>query len=218
MFEFHIFERAYLRGLTRDEERGTAESAGAPPAIPVPAIPGKAQDAPKDDGEGAQAPTDVIETSRKRSAEEAGHETYDADCGGVQPDPGSMADESMHEAMRDAGALGADAVALAEAYSPARFHQRAGAFGLSAGVAMELFLGWDLGLEADQVKASKRLSVEKPHLLILSPVCLAFSQLQALNQHKTRQNGRAAEALQASLGVCLQFSTTAGRTRWTRSL
>ena len=43
----------------------------------------------------------------------------------MQPDPSSMADDSM----REAGALGADAVALAEAYSLARFQQRAGAFG-----------------------------------------------------------------------------------------
>ena len=49
----------------------------------------------------------VIETSRKRSAEEAGTR------GGTQPDPGSMADESMHEAMWDARTLGADAVTLA---------------------------------------------------------------------------------------------------------
>ena len=80
-----------------------------------------------------------------------------------------------------------DAVALAEAYSPARFQQRAGAFGLSAGVAMDLRLGWDLGLEADKVKALKRLSVEKPHLLILSLMCLTFSQLQALNTKPDRQ-------------------------------
>ena len=91
----------------------------------------------------------------------------DADRGGLQPDPGSMA-------MRDAGALGAGAAALAEAYSPARFQQQAGAFGLSAGVAMDLRLGWDLGLEVDQVQAQKRMSVEKPHLLILSPMSLAF--------------------------------------------
>ena len=44
---------AHLRGLARDEERGPAESAGAPAAIPVPAIPGEAQDAPTDDGAGA---------------------------------------------------------------------------------------------------------------------------------------------------------------------
>ena len=121
---------ASLRGLARVEGRRPAESAGAPAGIPVPPIPGEAQGAPTDDGAGARAPTDVIETSRKRSAEDAGHETDDADRGGVQPDPGSMADDSMQEAMKGAGALGADAVALAEAYSPARFQQRASAFGL----------------------------------------------------------------------------------------
>ena len=73
-----------------------------------------------------------------------------------------MADESMHDAIRNTKAIGADAVALAEAYSPARFQRRAGAFALSAGVAMDLLLGWALELEADQVKVQKRLSVEKP--------------------------------------------------------
>ena len=80
-----------------------------------------------------------------------------------------MADDSMQEARRDAEALGADAVALV--YSLARFQQRAGAFGLSAGVAMDLRL---------------RLSDEKPHLLIFSTMCLAFSQLQALNTKPDR--------------------------------
>ena len=96
-----------------------------------------------------------------------------------------MAVDSMQEARREAEALGADAVALAEAYLPAS-QQRAGAFGLSASVAMDLPLGWDLGLEADQVKVQKRLSDERPHLLILSPMCLAFSQLQALNTKPDR--------------------------------
>ena len=99
----------------------------------------------------------------------------------MQPNPHSMADDSMPEATRVAEALGADAVSLADACTPARFQQRAGAFGLSAGVAMDLRLGWDLGLRADQVKAQRRWSDEKPHLLILSPMCLAFSKLQALN-------------------------------------
>ena len=53
----------------------------------------------------------------------------------VQPDPGSTVDDSMPELRR-----GADAVALAEAYSSTS-RQRAGAFGLSAGVAMDLRLG-----------------------------------------------------------------------------
>ena len=93
------------------------------------------------DGAGVRAPMGVIETSRKGSAEDACRVTDDADRGGVQPDPGSMADDSMQEAMRDARALGADAATLAEAYSPARFQQRACAFGLSASVAMNLRLG-----------------------------------------------------------------------------
>ena len=113
-------------------------------------------------------PMNAEETSRKRSAEDAGHEADDAGRGGAQPNPGSMVDDSMPELRREAEALGADAVALAEAYSSTR-RQRAGAFGLSAGVAMDLRLGLDLGQRADQVKAEKRLSDEKPHLLILTP-------------------------------------------------
>ena len=56
------------------------------------------------------------ETSRKRSAEDAGHEAADAGRGGVQPDPDSMADDSKPELRREAEALGVDAVALAEAF------------------------------------------------------------------------------------------------------
>ena len=56
--------------------------ARAPAAVPVPLIPGEAEDAPTDDGAGVRAPMGVIETSRKRSAEDAGHVTDDADRGG----------------------------------------------------------------------------------------------------------------------------------------
>ena len=108
-------------------------------------------------------PMDAREASRKRSAEDAGHEADDAGRGGAQPDPGS--------------ALEADAVALAEAYSLTS-RQRVGAFGLSSGVAMDLRLVWDLGQRADQVKAEKRLSDEKPHLLKMSPMCVFLSRLQ----------------------------------------
>ena len=108
---------------------------------------------------------DAREASRKRRAEDAGHEADDAGRGGAQPDPGSMVDDSMPELRRETEALGADAVALVET-SSLTSRQRAGAFGLSAGVAMDLRLGWDLEQRADQVKAEKRLSDEKPHLLI----------------------------------------------------
>ena len=68
---------------------------------------------------------------------------------------------------------------------------------------MDLRLGWDVEREADQVKAQKPLSGGKPYLLILSPMCLAFSQLQALK---------------TSLGVCMQSGRITDRARWTRSL
>ena len=122
-------------------------------------------------------PMDARKASRKRRAEDTGHEADDAGRGGVQPDPGSMVDDSIPQLRREAEALGADAVALAGAYSSASW-QRAGALGLSAGVAMDLRLGWDLGQRADQVKDEERLSDEKPLLLILSPMCLSLSRLQ----------------------------------------
>ena len=126
---------------------------------------------------GQDEPMNGLETSRKRSAEDTGHAADDADRGGAQPVPGSMVDDNMSELKWEAEALGADAVALAEACSPAS-RQRAGAFRLSAGVAMDLRLGWALGQRADQVKAEKMLNDEKPHLLILSPMCVALSRLQ----------------------------------------
>ena len=43
---------------------------------------------------------------------------------------------------------------------------------------MDLRLGWDLGQRADQVKADKKLSDERPHLLRRSPMCLSLNRLQ----------------------------------------
>ena len=125
--EAEIAETSIPVGKARDEGRRPAESARSPAAVPVPSISDEVQDEPMDAGE----------ASSKRSAEDSGHETDDEGRGGVEPDPGSMADDSMQEARREAEALGADAVALAEAYLPAS-QQRAGAFGLSASVAMDL--------------------------------------------------------------------------------
>ena len=125
---------------------------------------------------------DALEASRKRRAEDAGQEADDAGRGGAQPDPGSMVDDSMPKLRREAEAFGADAVALAEACSSTSW-QRAGAFGLSASVAMDLRLGLELGQRADQVKAEKRLSDEKPHLLILTPMCLSPSLSLSRLQH-----------------------------------
>ena len=100
-------------------------------AVPAPPRPDGVQD----------EPTDAREASRKRRAEDAGHVADDAGRGGAQSDPGLVVDDSMPELRREAEVLGADALALAESYSSTS-RQRAGAFGLSAGVAMDLRLGW----------------------------------------------------------------------------
>ena len=107
----------YLLSLPRDEGREPDAGAGAPAAVPAPPRPDGVQD----------EPMDAWEASRKRRAEDAGHEADDAGREGAQPDPGSMVDDSMPGLKREAEALGADAVALAEAYSSAS-RQRAGAF------------------------------------------------------------------------------------------
>ena len=78
---------AYLRSLPRDEGREPDAGAGAPAAVPAPPRPDGVQD----------EPMDAREASRKRRAEDAGHEADDAGRGGAQPDPGSMVDNSMPE-------------------------------------------------------------------------------------------------------------------------
>ena len=133
---------------------------------------------------------DAGKALRRRSAEDAGHEADDAGRGGFQLEPDSMADDSMLELKREAEAetVGTGAVALVEAYSPGS-QQLAGAFGSSASVAMDLRLGWDLGLRPDQVKTQK--SDEKPYLLIFESHALGF--LSATTHH-ARQVGRTAGA------------------------
>lgn len=86
----------------------------------------------------------------------------------------------LGQALADAECLCADAVALAEAYSPERFRQRAGAFGLRAGLVLDLRTWWNLAPRDHQEAARRGLAEEKPYLLVLSPMCVAFSALQRL--------------------------------------
>ena len=80
---------------------------------------------------------------------------------------------------------------------------------------MDLRLGWDLGLQADQspeeVECAEAILADvESEVLGVLPV--------AGTQHETKQNGRAAEAWHASLGVRLQIGKAANRARWTRPL
>ena len=175
--------QAYVRGWPRDGG-GPAAGAAAPAAVPVPPRPDGVQDEPMD-GRGA---------SRKRRAEDAGHEADDAGRGGAQSNPASMVEDSMPELRREAEALGADAVALAEAYSSAaswriRIECSCGygsAFGMGSGAVSQPGQSRKRGFDSTAT-------------------------------HQARRVGRTAGAGQASLGVCKQSGRIANRARWSRA-
>ena len=72
-------------------------------------------------------------------------------------------------------------VDLVEAYSPPRVTLESKKFGLKPGEAWDLTNGWDFTRKDHQDKAEEYLERKKPPVLIGSPPCTPFSQLQSLN-------------------------------------
>ena len=70
---------------------------------------------------------------------------------------------------------------VAEVFNPDRFGPRADHFGLRAGIAFDLELGWDLLRVQNQKEVIRYLVSERPGLVILSPPCTQFSSLQNLS-------------------------------------
>ena len=182
------------------KEGGLGAGVVAPAAVPVPPRPDGVQD----------EPMNGQEASRKRRAEDAGHEADGEGRGGAQPDPGSMVDDSTPELRREAQALRADAVALAEAHSPAS-RQRAGAFGLSAGVAMDLRFG--MGSGAASRPGQSLEEVERRETAFAH---FEFHVLRSLSAatHQAGRVGKTAGAGQGSHGVRIQSGRIANRPRW----
>ena len=58
---------------------------------------------------------------------------------------------------------------------------------------MDLTTGWDFNKEEDRVKAEERLDQQKPLVLIGSPPCVAFSQLQTLIPDSDRKRRQLAD-------------------------
>ena len=71
-------------------------------------------------------------------------------------------------------------VDIAEMYSPRGVTDEAKNFGLTAGEAMDLTTGWDFTKEENRSRAMKYIEVNKPKLIIGSPMCTMFSQLQRM--------------------------------------
>ena len=81
--------------------------------------------------------------------------------------------------------------AVSEVYSPPRVSALAGRMGLQRGFALDLTVvdpddgkPWDFDCPAKRAKALRKVQMEKPTLLIGSPMCTPFSILQKLSREK----------------------------------
>jgi len=70
---------------------------------------------------------------------------------------------------------------IAEAYSPPRVAEEGKKWGLMAGESMDITTGWDFRKADQKTKAWNYVKEKKPKMLIGSPMCRMFSQLQNLS-------------------------------------
>ena len=99
-------------------------------------------------------------------------------------------------------------VDITEVYSPVRVNRVAAKFGLCAGSSMDLTTGWDFSKESDIRKAWKVVKETRPFIIIGSPPCTLFSNLQELNKHVHRHDEswmRAFEERRREAVMHLQF-------------
>ena len=81
--------------------------------------------------------------------------------------------------------LGVD---ITEVFSPARVNQLATKFGLVPGNSLDLTDGWDFEIPAHRQKAWQLVKETAPFVVIGSPPCTMFSNLQQLNLHIHRND------------------------------
>ena len=81
--------------------------------------------------------------------------------------------------------LGVD---VTEVFSPKRVNELAAKFGLTPGSSLDLTNGWNFELEEDRRKAWKLIKETEPYVIIGSPPCTLFSNLQQLNLHLHRDD------------------------------
>ena len=75
---------------------------------------------------------------------------------------------------------------MQEAFSPPRVTEEARKFGLKAGDAWDLTEGWDFKIKAHREAALRYQAAHEPLVLIGSPPCTPFSQLQTLNPNNEK--------------------------------
>ena len=86
-------------------------------------------------------------------------------------------------------------VDMCEVFSPPRVGKEASKFGMNVGDAMDLTTGWDFNIPDHRRRAEEFVDREKPLVLIGSPPCVAFSQLQTLVPDSQRKANQLAEGI-----------------------
>ena len=84
-------------------------------------------------------------------------------------------------------------VDMCEVFSPPRVGPEAVKFGLEVGDAMDLTTGWDFTKAEDRQRADEYVDKNEPLVLIGSPPCVAFSQLQSLIPDSDRKRKQLVE-------------------------
>ncbi len=87
------------------------------------------------------------------------------------------------------------AVDVCEVFSPPSVGREARKYGLEPGEAMDLTTGWDFNLKSHQGRAEKFIGDHNPLVVIGSPPCTPFSQLQAFSPDRQKKKERWAEGV-----------------------
>ena len=87
-------------------------------------------------------------------------------------------------------------VDVSEVFSPPRVSSEAKKCGLEPGDAMDLTTGWDFTRQDHRLEAEKRVDEQKPLVLIGSPPCTAFSQLQSMSPASANKENTLREGIE----------------------
>ncbi len=91
--------------------------------------------------------------------------------------------------------LGVTTVDIVGVFSPGCFTDRSSAFDLRPGLALDLRTGWNLSEPAAVKKAWAVWKESEPVLLMLPPMCKAYSALQGLCQDSEKYRATLRRAL-----------------------
>ena len=105
-------------------------------------------------------------------------------------------------------------VDISEVFSPPRVTEMAAKYGLKPGDAFDLTTGWDFDLNKDRERAHQILSATKPKLIIGSPCCTMFSNLQHLSGWSDKKEIRLTTAKRHLEFVCQIYKDQVDRGGW----